>query len=144
MWDVMVKGGYSRNKMYGNRNGHRAAWFRFDLKQGLAQGALLGHDGSVWAKSPGFALKGAEGAGLANNFKNPSGTQGTGIFINGEKYLVVKADDASIYGKKGTGGVITVKTGQVVLVGIYDDKLQAGRAANIVEKVADYLKENGY
>jgi len=42
------------------------------------------------------------------------------------------------------GGVCCVKTGKCVLVGAYDDKVQPGAAANVVEKLADYLIEQGY
>jgi len=81
---------------------------------------------------------------LANNFKNPSAAQGTGITAGGVKYLTLKADDRSIYGKKGTGGIVTVKTAQAVIVGVYKEGTQPGAAANTFEKVADYLIENGY
>lgn len=50
----------------------------------------------------------------------------------------------SIYGKKGAGGVVNVKTAQAIVIGVYDDKLQPGNASNIAEKLADYLLENGY
>jgi len=60
------------------------------------------------------------------------------------KYLALKADSRSIYGKKGTAGVCTVKTGQCLIVGVYGEGIQPGSAANSVEKLADYLIENGY
>jgi Profilin len=50
----------------------------------------------------------------------------------------------SLYGKKGAGGVVVVKTGQAIIVGVYNDKQQPGNAANVVEKLGDYLRENGY
>jgi len=108
----------------------------------IAQAAIVGNDGSTWATSPGFSV--SEGAGLVNNFKNPGGVFATGVTAGGVKYLTIKADERSIYGKKGTGGVITVKTGQAVLVGVYKEGTQPGAAANTVEKLADYLVENGY
>lgn len=48
---------------------------------------------------------------LANLFKNPNDAYANGISLAGIKYLAIKADNQSIYGKKGAGGVVTVKTG---------------------------------
>ena len=101
-------------------------------------------DGSTWATSAGFSVSASEGAALANNFKNPASAQSTGLTAAGTKYLTLKADDRSIYGKKGAAGIITVKTSQAVLVGVYKEGTQPGSAANAVEKLADYLIENGY
>lgn len=47
-------------------------------------------------------------------------------------------------GKKGAGGVVMVKTGQAVLIGQYNETIQPGQATTVVEKLADYLRENGY
>jgi len=110
---------------------------------GLTGGVLLGHDGSVWA-SKNFNIQGTEGAGLANLFKNPANVFATGIFLGGNKYMGIKGDERSIYGKKGATGVATAKTGQAIIIGYYDEKVQPGNAAVIVEKLADYLIDNGY
>jgi profilin len=47
-------------------------------------------------------------------------------------------------GKKGTAGVVLVRTGQAILIGVYNESAQPGNATNTVEKLADYLIENGY
>eukprot|EP01123_Difflugia_compressa_P010733 TRINITY_DN3_c0_g1_i3.p1 TRINITY_DN3_c0_g1~~TRINITY_DN3_c0_g1_i3.p1 ORF type:complete len:127 (-),score=37.17 TRINITY_DN3_c0_g1_i3:130-510(-) len=106
--------------------------------------AIVGHDGSVWASSNGFKVSADEAKKLLAGFADPGPLRASGLFINGEKYLVLKADDRSIYGKKGTGGVVTVKTAQSILVGLYNEKIQPGQCANVVEKLADYLIETGY
>jgi profilin len=111
---------------------------------GFKDGAILGHDGNPWAVSPGLGLKAGEGAKLANTFKNPADVFASGITVGGVKYMGIKGDDRSIYGKKGAGGIVTVKTGQAIVVGVYDEKFQPGPAANTAEKLADYLIENGY
>jgi len=58
--------------------------------------------------------------------------------------MTLRADNRSIYGKKGAGGVVVVKTNQAVLIGLYNENIQPGQCANAVEKLADYLIENGY
>ena len=69
--------------------------------------------------------------------------QGTGLTVAGKKYLTLKTDDRSFYGKQGTGGIVAVKTTQSVLVGIYETQ-QPGAATTTVEKLADYLINSGY
>jgi profilin len=112
--------------------------------QGLKQGAIVGHDGSQWAASAGFALKGDEGKKLASGFNDPNSALSAGIHVGGNKFLAIKADARSLYGKKGAGGIVVVKTGQAILIGVYDDTVQPGQAATAVEKLADYLIDNGY
>eukprot|EP01124_Arcella_intermedia_P008832 TRINITY_DN1564_c0_g1_i1.p1 TRINITY_DN1564_c0_g1~~TRINITY_DN1564_c0_g1_i1.p1 ORF type:complete len:126 (+),score=5.88 TRINITY_DN1564_c0_g1_i1:101-478(+) len=108
----------------------------------VTKAAIIGHDGSAWATTAGFALSAGEAAALVKGFGDAG--PASGLFIQNEKYLVLKADERSIYGKKGTSGVVCVKTGQSVLVGIYNDKIQPGQASSCVEKLADYLIDQGY
>jgi profilin len=58
--------------------------------------------------------------------------------------LFIQSDGRSIYGKSGNTGVVLVKTGQTILIGVYDERMQPGNAAATVEKLADYLIDNGY
>jgi len=92
----------------------------------------------------GWGLKAGEGAGIGTLFKNPADVFAKGVTVNGVKYMGIKGDDRSIYGKKGATGVVLVKTGQCILVGYYDETKQPGNAALAAEKLADYLLENGY
>eukprot|EP01097_Dermamoeba_algensis_P010892 TRINITY_DN825_c0_g1_i1.p1 TRINITY_DN825_c0_g1~~TRINITY_DN825_c0_g1_i1.p1 ORF type:complete len:128 (-),score=25.84 TRINITY_DN825_c0_g1_i1:53-436(-) len=110
----------------------------------VAKAAIVGLDGNTWATSPGFMVPPNEVVSLTNLYKNPSETFSNGINFAGKKYLAVKADNRSIYGKKGPGGCVIVKTGKALLVAIYEEGQQPGNAATVVEKVADYLLENGY
>ena len=110
----------------------------------VAKAAILGHDGNKWAATAGFNVTPDEGKKLFAAFKDATGIRASGLFIAGVKFLTLRADERSIYGKQGAGGVICVKTGKSILVGVYDDKSQPGQAANVVEKLADYLIEQGY
>jgi len=110
----------------------------------VTQAAIHGHDGSPWATSHGFTVSKDEAVKLLAGFGDAGPLRANGLYIHKEKYLVLKADDRSIYGKKGPGGIVCVKTGQSVLIAIYNDKIQPGQCANVVEKLADYLIENGY
>ncbi|KAM9998813.1 hypothetical protein ACTFIY_008463 [Dictyostelium cf. discoideum] len=112
---------------------------------GLCQAAILGaNDGGVWAKSTGITIGKQEGDGLVALFKNPGDVFAKGALVGGVKYMGIKGDPQSIYGKKGAGGCVLVKTNQAIIVGIYDEKFQPGPAAVATEKLGDYLRDNGY
>ncbi len=91
-----------------------------------------------------MSLKDDEGAKIAGLFKNPSSVQSSGIVVNGVRYQVLKADDRSIYGKSGSNGVVAAKTNQLIIVSIYTSGMQAGNANAVVEKLADYIRGQGY
>ena len=110
----------------------------------LSQASIIGHDGSVWATSAGFAVSGPEGKKIVGAFTNPSDIISTGIHLQGNKYLALRYDDRSLYGKKGPGGCICVKTKQAVLIGVYGEGAQPGESTTVVEKLADYLISVGY
>jgi len=99
---------------------------------------------SVWAATPGFTVKPEEVKALIKAYTNPSDVQSKGCFISGDKYMVVKADERSIYGKKEKHGIVCVKSNQAVLIAHYPEGVQAGQANTTVEKLADYLIGVGY
>ncbi|KAM9993500.1 hypothetical protein ACTFIZ_011465 [Dictyostelium cf. discoideum] len=112
---------------------------------GLSQAAILGsNDGGVWAKSSTFPLSKPEGEGLVALFKNPPDAFTKGIVIGNIKYMGIKGEPQSIYGKKGATGCVLVRTTQTIIVGLYDEKFQPGQATVIVEKLGDYLRDNSY
>ena len=110
----------------------------------VTEGAICGHDGSVWAASAGYNV--TEGAAIAPLFANPSSAYSSGITLGGVKYKVVRADERSIYAKLGTDGAAVVKTGQSFVVGTYKGEkgIQAGQCNAVVEKLGDYLIENNF
>ncbi|BFZ53919.1 profilin, required for normal timing of actin polymerization in response to thermal stress [Savitreella phatthalungensis] len=99
---------------------------------------------STWAKSAGFDLSADELKAIARGFDDNGGIQGSGIKLQGEKYLTIRAEDRSIYGKKGNKGVIAVRTKQALVIGHYPESTQPGEAAKIVEALADYLIQASY
>lgn len=114
------------------------------LGAGMAHGAIIGAGGGTWATSPDFTLSPEEEKILIAGFGNPANASATGITANGVKYFTLKADARSIYGKHGDGGVVAVKTHKAILIGVYDAKLQPGAAANVIEKLADYLIDQDF
>jgi profilin len=90
-----------------------------------------------------------------------------GVHVAGERYVVTKIEDRSIYGRQvwtmlnsftqtdirvltvhdisqGRTGIVIVKTKQAILFGHYPETVQAGNATQTVEALADYLIKVGY
>lgn len=103
-------------------------------------GAIVGLNGGVWAKSPELAI-GAVDTSLLNLF-NPA-MSGQSCIFAGEKYIILKADEQVVYAKKGKDGFTAAKTNQAVVMGKYVDPQQPGPCSVSVQKVADYLRDNG-
>ncbi|XP_059299637.1 profilin-1-like [Lycium barbarum] len=112
----------------------------------LAAAAILGFDGSVWAQSPAFPqFKPEEIANIMKDFDEPGFLAPTGLFLGGTKYMVIQGEPgAVIRGKKGSGGITIKKTNQALIFGIYEEPVTPGQCNMVVEKIGDYLFDQGY
>ncbi|WVZ23833.1 profilin-1 [Vigna radiata var. radiata] len=111
----------------------------------LTHAAIIGQDGSVWAKSGSFPqFKPEEIVGIMNDFNEPGTLAPTGLYIGGTKYMVIQGEPGSVIrGKKGPGGATVKKTGLALVIGIYDEPMTPGQCNMIVERLGDYLIEQG-
>lgn len=111
----------------------------------LTAAAIIGHDGSVWAQSASFPqLKPEEVSGIMNDFAEPGHLAPTGLFLAGTKYMVIQGEPgAVIRGKKGSAGATIKKTGQALIIGIYDEPVTGGQCNMVVERLGDYLIDQG-
>ncbi|KAL7275809.1 profilin, required for normal timing of actin polymerization in response to thermal stress [Rhizina undulata] len=111
----------------------------------IDQAAIFSAGGdSVWAASSGISVQPDEIKFLIQGFSKGEILYEKGIHIGKLKYICIKADDRSIYGKKGKEGICCVKTKQAILVAHYPETVQPGEAAKVVEQLADYLIGVGY
>ncbi|KAK3285251.1 hypothetical protein CYMTET_7137 [Cymbomonas tetramitiformis] len=110
----------------------------------IAQGAICGAAGEVWAESTAGFVGADEGAKVAKGFTDPSSLLGQSFHLQGEKYLTIKIADNVIYGKKGPAGVTIAKSGQAIVIGTYGDGQQPGNCNIVVEGLKDYLVSVGY
>ncbi|CCF58151.1 hypothetical protein KAFR_0D05040 [Kazachstania africana CBS 2517] len=94
---------------------------------------------AAWATSGGMALQPNEIAEIAQGFDNAAGLQSNGLHIQGQKFMLLRADDRSIYGRHDAEGVVCVRTKQTIIIAHYPPTVQAGEATKIVEQLADYL-----
>lgn len=110
----------------------------------ISKGAIIGLDGSVWAISPELNITEEEINNFISSFSDPSSIREHGLYISTEKYLAIRCDDRSVYGKNKGSGCICVKTESAILIGIYEEGMVAGDASKTIEELADYLIEQGY
>ncbi|KAJ3321535.1 profilin, required for normal timing of actin polymerization in response to thermal stress [Boothiomyces sp. JEL0866] len=110
----------------------------------IARAAIYGHDGSLWATSKGFNVSSTEIQGILAAFKDATAIRANGLLVGGIKHIAIRADERSVYGKKGTGGVCCVKTKQAILIAMYEEPVQFGEATKVVEALADYLISVNY
>jgi len=105
----------------------------------IDKAAIIGHDGSVWAKSSNFQVGDAEAQSFASTFSNSADLLAHGVKLEGKKYVTLKADDRSVYLKQGKSGACCVRTTLAILIAHYNEAMQPGAAATTVEKLADYM-----
>lgn len=66
--------------------------------------AIFNSEGtSVWATTPGFAVTPQELQVVVAGFKNSQSLTEHGLHVAGAKYVLLRADERSIYGKKVRG-----------------------------------------
>ena len=70
----------------------------------IDKGAIFNAEGtSVWASTSGFQVSPAELKDIVASFTDtaePRAIQGNGFHIAGVKYMTIKSDERSLYGKK--------------------------------------------
>ena len=66
----------------------------------ISRAAILGQQGGVWASSAGYSLSPEEQTALTKVHNDSSGVQAHGVKAAGQKFLCIRADDRSVYGKK--------------------------------------------
>ncbi|XP_074575352.1 profilin-3-like [Curcuma longa] len=111
----------------------------------LTAAAIMGQDGSVWAKSASFPeLKPEEITNILKDFDEPGTLAPIGLFIAAEKYMVIQGEPGVVIrGKKGAGGITIKKTNQALIFGVYNEPMTPGQCNLVVERLGDYLNDQG-
>ncbi|KAF9028205.1 profilin, required for normal timing of actin polymerization in response to thermal stress [Haplosporangium bisporale] len=110
----------------------------------VSKASIFGHDGSLWATSSGFQVGEEEAKKLVAAFTNSGDAFASGLYVEGKKFVVLNADDKLIRARQGATGIICAKTSQCVLIGYYNENIQAGDCSVVVENLAEYLRGVGY
>ena len=106
--------------------------------------AIIGTDGSLWAKSPNFNLSSAEIMTVAQNYSNMSYFQSNGITLGGTRFIFLSATDRVLRAKKNKEGLHCIKNQTCIIIGVYEEPVTAPQAATVVEKLGDYLYQLNY
>ncbi|CAL4952091.1 unnamed protein product [Urochloa decumbens] len=114
--------------------------------QRLTAAAILGHDGAVWAQSDAFLqVQPEEITAIMNDFNEPGSLAPTGLYLGGSKYMVIQGEPGVVIrGKKGPGGVTVKKTNLAIILGIYEEPMTPGQCNMVVERLGDYLVDQGF
>ncbi|KAI1394096.1 Profilin/allergen [Hypoxylon trugodes] len=115
----------------------------------LDKGAIISVAGdSVWATSAGFTIKPEEMKNIVAILTQSGGAKdkafADGLHVDGERYVLARAEDRSLYARQGRTGIIAVKTKQAIIVGHHGEAQIAGNATQTTEALADYLIKAGY
>ena len=122
----------------------------------LTDGAIVGFDGAVWARTDGIDIKPDECKKL-NELLNQSENNTPSVVVGGKKYQVTHYEpNAFVYLKIKEGGATIAKTNQAYVVGIYSTAKKyktgegkelpqsVGMCNTVVENLAATLKGMNY
>ena len=122
----------------------------------LTDGAIVGFDGAVWARTDGIDIKPDECKKL-NELLNQSENNTPSVVVGGKKYQVTHYEpNAFVYLKIKEGGATIAKTGKAFVVGIYSTAKKyktgegkelpqsVGMCNTVVENLAATLKGMNY
>ncbi|KAI0890455.1 profilin [Annulohypoxylon maeteangense] len=115
----------------------------------LDKGVIISAAGdSVWATTAGFTIQPDEMKNLVNILAKTGDAEdkawSAGIHVAGERYVMTRSEDRSVYARQGRTGIVIVKTKQAILIGHYGEAQQVGNATQTTEALADYLIKVGY
>eukprot|EP00173_Palmaria_palmata_P003297 Plantae.Rhodophyta-Palmaria_palmata.ctg3441.p1 GENE.Plantae.Rhodophyta-Palmaria_palmata.ctg3441~~Plantae.Rhodophyta-Palmaria_palmata.ctg3441.p1 ORF type:complete len:144 (-),score=26.52 Plantae.Rhodophyta-Palmaria_palmata.ctg3441:681-1112(-) len=132
------------------------------LAAGFMYASIVGHDGSLWASSPGYNVLPEEAKKMATLLTGSSldSISGSGFTVAGQKYAFTRGEVDDEDGNasfcqgrckeagKSAQGVIVMCTAQALIVGVHDPAYANGATFNKVNtdigRVADYMSESGF
>jgi len=139
---------YYTHKVAVQRDENTAGWEEYIkniIEPGsVADAAIIGEHNTLWAISKNLHMTYEEIINLRKGFEKNGSFFSTGISIGGVKYMALRSDERSAYGKKGSMGCVCVKTKRTILVGIYTHTTHSTDATALIEKVADGLIANNF
>ncbi|KAK3016462.1 hypothetical protein RJ639_007711, partial [Escallonia herrerae] len=76
---------------------------------------------------------------IMNDFSEPGSLAPTGLYLGGTKYMVIQGEAGA-----GPGGVTVKTTNMALIIGVYDEPMTPGQCNMIVERLGDYLLDQGF
>jgi predicted regulator of Ras-like GTPase activity (Roadblock/LC7/MglB family) len=108
----------------------------------IKAGAIVGTDGSLWAKKA-MDISTAEAKGLAAGLSDTSKFQGGGIVVGGVKYMFLNADTAkkTAVGRKGPTTIMLAGTTKAIIVILTVDGANPGNVTSHTFIQDDLIKK---
>uniref|UniRef100_A0A8R1DSS0 Profilin n=1 Tax=Caenorhabditis japonica TaxID=281687 RepID=A0A8R1DSS0_CAEJA len=120
----------------------------FGKSAAIKRAAIIGDDGSVWARSGdanAFRASDAELKKFAALFNDINSVPGTGADLEDVHYIVPRVEEKLIFGKKEQTGFFAAKTNKAIVIAMYEgDNAQSSSVRGGVEYIAQYLASLGY
>ncbi|EPB78695.1 Profilin [Ancylostoma ceylanicum] len=114
----------------------------------IKRAAIIGTDGSVWARTQNanaFRATEAELKKFVSLFDNLANVPSTGADLEEVHYIVPRTEENLIFGKKDKSGFFAAKTKTAILIAMYEGENQvSAEVRTAVEKMAKYLEDSGY
>ena len=102
---------------------------------------IMGHDGNTWAISTRFVLFPQERFEVLRQLKDPGAY--TPVTIEAEVFNTTRSSDLILAGRNSSNFFWSAKTYSTVILCVGPSE-NMGRGAVAIERLADYLRENGY
>ncbi|VDM75022.1 unnamed protein product [Strongylus vulgaris] len=119
-----------------------------DSSPAIKRAAIIGTDGSVWARTQNanaFRATEAELKKFVTLFDNLDNVPSTGADLEEIHYIVPRTEENLIFGKKEKMGFFAAKTKTAILIAMYEGENQvSAEVRTAVEKMAKYLEDSGY
>ncbi|GJP72357.1 hypothetical protein CLOP_g3099 [Closterium sp. NIES-67] len=115
----------------------------------LKAAAIVGNDGSIWARSADFpALTPAQAIAIWEGFEdNAAALAGSGLFLGPMKFMVVQGDPGVVIRGRIknplVGGCCIKKTVGAMVMGIFEEPVAPADCNMVVENMGDYLSGQG-
>lgn len=112
------------------------------MRSGHFRGCLImGQDGNTWAISTGFRIYPQEKFEVLRQLTDPGSF--TPITVEAELFNIMISNDQSLSGRNSMKFFWSSKTNKTVILCVGPSE-NMGRGAVTIERLADYLRENGY
>ncbi|KAK5979335.1 Profilin [Trichostrongylus colubriformis] len=110
--------------------------------------AIIAFDGKICAKTSGkkdFKASPAELKALIKDFDQSDQALASGVNLENVHYIIPRADERLIFGKRGKMGLFASKTKTAVIIVVYEGDYDVSSAVRKgVEKVTNHLMSMDY
>lgn len=113
----------------------------------VSKAAIVGlQDGRKWAATHNFDVSFQEVSDIVNGFVDPSKLRLVGISLHQSVYTFTRMDSAIMVGRdSGTGhGCVIYRCRTCLVIGVYEEGAHPGGCYNMITKLGDYLKDQGF